>query len=215
MSNEKIILVGGGGHCKSCIEVVESTDKYLITHILDVPQKVGESILDYKINGTDDDIDLYLEDKRNSFLLTIGQTKSAHLRKKLFQKIIAKDGNLPIIISSKALVSKRTQIGRGSIIMHAAVLNADVIVGENCIINNNVNLEHDAKIGNHTHIATNAVINGNCIIGNEVLIGSNSVVLHGVNITDFTIIGAGSVVVKDIVEPGVYVGNPAKKIKSL
>lgn len=215
MSKEKIILVGGGGHCKSCIEVVESTDKYLITHILDVPEKVGTSILAYEITGTDDDIDLYLEDKKNTFLLTIGQTKSANLRKKLFQKIIAKDGNVPVIISSKALVSSRTIIGKGSIIMHAAVLNADVIVGENCIINNNVNLEHDAIVGNHTHIATNAVINGNCIIGNEVFIGSNSVVLHGVKITDYTIVGAGSVVVKDIEEPGIYVGNPAKKIKSL
>ena len=50
------------------------------------------------------------------------------------------------------------------------------------------------------------------IIGNNVLIGSNATILP-VSICDDVIIGAGSVVTKDITKPGVYVGNPAKKIK--
>ena len=49
-------------------------------------------------------------------------------------------------------------------------------------------------------------------IGDNVLIGSNSSILP-VSITDNVIIGAGSVVTKNIFEPGVYAGNPAKKIK--
>jgi acetyltransferase-like isoleucine patch superfamily enzyme len=51
-------------------------------------------------------------------------------------------------------------------------------------------------------------------IGNNVSIGSNATILP-VNICDNVVIGAGSVVTKNIEEPGIYAGNPAKKIRSL
>jgi acetyltransferase-like isoleucine patch superfamily enzyme len=49
-------------------------------------------------------------------------------------------------------------------------------------------------------------------IGNNVSIGSNATILP-VEICDFTVVGAGSVVTKNITEPGIYAGNPAKKIR--
>ena len=215
MSKIPLILVGGGGHCKSCIEVVESTGIYSVYQILDVTERIGQKVLEYEITGSDIDIEALLSDEKLHFLLTIGQTTNPEIRKKIFNRIKSGNGKLPVIISSKAIVSTRCSIGEGTIVMHAAVVNADVRVGDNCIINNNVNLEHDAEIGHHTHVATNAVVNGNCRIGSEVLIGSNSVILQGVSITDRSVIGAGSVVLKDITEPGVYAGNPARKIRSL
>ena len=51
-------------------------------------------------------------------------------------------------------------------------------------------------------------------IGDHVSIGSNATILP-VKICNHTVIGAGAVVTKDILEPGIYAGNPAKKIKSL
>lgn len=51
-------------------------------------------------------------------------------------------------------------------------------------------------------------------IGNRVSIGSNATILP-VTICDDVVIGAGSVVTKDIVAPGIYVGNPAKKVRDL
>ena len=51
-------------------------------------------------------------------------------------------------------------------------------------------------------------------IGNHVSIGTNATVLP-VTIVDDVVIGAGSVVTKDIVESGIYAGNPAKKIRDL
>lgn len=55
---------------------------------------------------------------------------------------------------------------------------------------------------------------GRVIIGNNVYVGTNAVIMSNVTITDNVIIGAGAVVVKDILEDGVYVGCPAKRIKS-
>ncbi len=54
----------------------------------------------------------------------------------------------------------------------------------------------------------------NTKIGNHVSIGTNATILP-VTICDHVVIGAGSVVTKDITEPGIYAGNPAKKIRDL
>lgn len=213
MNKLPIVLIGGGGHCKSCIEVIESTGSFEIVHIVDLPGKKNNSILGYPIDYCDDDLPHLSMNHSLHYLITIGQTITAQPRKQAFMRLKELGVKMPAIISSKSIVSRRATIGEGTIVMHAAVVNADVKVGCNTIINNNVNLEHDTVVGNHTHLATNAVVNGNCVIGNEVLIGSNSVILQGITIADKVIVGAGSVVTKNITGPGTYFGNPARKIK--
>ena len=56
MSDNKIILIGGGGHCKSCIEVIESKGDFVIAGIIDVKEKIGTSLLGYPVIGCDDDL---------------------------------------------------------------------------------------------------------------------------------------------------------------
>lgn len=51
-------------------------------------------------------------------------------------------------------------------------------------------------------------------IGNRVSIGSNATILP-VKVCDHVVIGAGSVVTKDITSPGIYAGNPARKLRDL
>jgi|SRR5690554_4831569 len=210
---EKLILIGGGGHCKSCIEVIESTNEYEIVGILDVASKVGEDILGYKIIGTDEDIPKFIQKGIQSFFATIGQIKSATIKKEVFKNIYRHKGTSPVIISKHAIVSKRSNIGAGTIVMHGAIVNADVAIGENCIINTKANIEHDVTIGDHVHISTGAVVNGQVNIGHEVLIGSNSTIRNLIDICDNAVIGANSMVTKDIIEAGIYVGNPLKKLK--
>ena len=51
-------------------------------------------------------------------------------------------------------------------------------------------------------------------IGNNVSIGTNATILP-VRIVDNVVIGAGSVVTQDILESGIYAGNPARKIRDI
>lgn len=208
----QLILIGGGGHCKSCIEVIESTNQFEIIGILDILPKVGERILDYKIIGTDNDIRHFIQQGITHFFITLGQIKTQEIRKKTFDLLMVNKVQIPIIISSKAIVSSRTTIGKGTIIMHSAIVNADVKVGDNCIINTMANIEHEVIIGNNVHISTGAMINGQVVLGNDIFVGSNSVIKNNIAICDNVVIGAGSVVLKDIKTPGTYVGNPVRKI---
>lgn len=211
MDSKKLILVGGGGHCKSVIDVAESAG-FQIQGILDINENVGKKVLGYSIVGTDDQIPDYVNDA--VFIVTVGHIKDAALRIKLHQKIVDAGGRLATIIASTAHVSKYAQVGEGSVIMHQAVVNADVIIGKGCIINTFANVEHDATIGEYCHISTGAMINGNCVVGKETFFGSQSVMVNGIEITAGCVIGAGSLVRKNITQKGIYSGNPAllKKI---
>jgi sugar O-acyltransferase (sialic acid O-acetyltransferase NeuD family) len=204
-----IVLIGGGGHCKSCIEVLE-TSGYTIVGILE-KKPSANNVFAIPVIGDDDSIFEFVSKKYN-FLITIGQIKNSNLRVKLYEKIKSLSGELAIVISSLSSVSKHSQIGEGSIMMQQVIINAGTSIGNNCIVNNKALIEHDCTIDDHTHISTAAVINGGCTIGKRVFVGSNSVVAQEVRITDDVIIGAGSVIIKNIQEAGTYAGNPAKKI---
>ena len=212
MKKENIILVGGGWHCKSCIDVIEQEGRFSIAGIVDMPEKLGEKILDYEVLWTDDDLPL-LAKKYSNYLITVGQIKSNKTRVKLFAILNKLKVNLPIIISPRSYVSKHSEISRGTVIMNGAIVNANAKIGVNCIVNTKALVEHDVIIGNHCHISTNAAVNGQCVIGDNCFVGSNSVIANNINIISGVLLGAGAVVVKNINRKGVYFGNPARKLK--
>lgn len=169
----KLILIGGGGHCKSCIDVIEESCKYNIEGILDKSEVIGQKVLGYKIIGTDEDILEYiLEDYE--FLITIGQLRTTNIRKKIYMNLSTNRAKIATIVSPRSYVSKHATIGTGSIIMHDALINAGAHIGENCIINTKALVEHDAIINNHCHISTSAIINGGVEINEGTFFGSNA-----------------------------------------
>ena len=208
-----LILIGGGGHCKSVIEVAESAG-YEIKGILDMPDEVGKEVLPgHKIIGIDDDIPQYVE--KCDFVITVGFIKNPALRIKLYNKVKTAGGRLSTIIASTAHVSKYAELGEGTVIMHHAFVNAGAKIGDNCIINTFVNIEHDAEVSNQCHISTGTMVNGECKIGENCFIGSQSVCANCIEIASDIIVGAGSVVRKSIRVKGIYAGNPAiLKIKA-
>lgn len=207
---ESLILIGGGGHCKSVIDVIESEGKFKIVGILDLLPKVGGNVLGYTIIGTDDEIEQFFK-LTNNFLITVGHVKSYKTRKFLADKVISTGGTLVSITSPYAHVSKYAQVGNGTVIHHFANINSGAIVGENCIINAYANIEHDVIIGNFSHVSTGAMVNGDCAIGTGVFLGSNCTLRIGATIASDVLIGACSFVNADITESGFYKGIPAKK----
>lgn len=209
---KNLILVGGGGHCKSVIEAAESAG-YNILGVLDTPENVGKQVLAYSIIGTDDEIPLYVD--KAEFVVTVGFIKDPTTRIKLYNKVKEAGGKLATVIAPTAHVSKYSTIGEGTVVMHQVFVNAGAHIGANCIINTFCNIEHDAQIGDQCHISTGTMVNGDCKVGDRCFIGSQSVLANGIAIGEDIIVGAASFVRKSISEKGIYSGNPAiLKIKS-
>ena len=192
-AKEEIILIGGGGHCKSCIDVIEQEGKYEVAGIIDLPAKIGESISGYKIIASDDDLQK-ISQKYSNFLITVGQIESPTLRIKLFNKLIKLDVKFPIIKSPYAYISKHAKIEKGTIIMHHVFVNTSAQIGQNCIINNKALIEHDAVIGNHCHISTGAIVNGGVKVGDNTFFGSGAISKQYIEIPKGSFIKANTLV---------------------
>lgn len=204
--SKPLILVGGGGHCKSVMEAAESAG-YSILGVLDMPEEVGKEILSTKVIGTDDDIPAYVG--KAEFVITVGFIKDPATRIELYNKIKEAGGRFGTVIASTAYVSKYAEIGEGTVVLHQAFVNAGAKVGKNVILNTAINIEHDAEIGDHCHISTGTMVNGECKVGARCFIGSQSVLANCISVGDDIIVGAGSWVRKSISEKGIYYGNPA------
>jgi sugar O-acyltransferase (sialic acid O-acetyltransferase NeuD family) len=188
-----IILIGGGGHCKAVIDVLEQEGRFNIIGIIDKPGLLGRNVLGYPIIGNDSELNNLIKQCEN-VLITIGQIRNPLPRINLFDTVLKLGFTLPSVVSPRAYVSQYASIGKGSVIMHDVVVNAGAKIGDNCIINTKSILEHGSNIGDHCHISTNAVINGDVVVGSGSFIGSGAVTKEGIRINDNFFAKAGSVI---------------------
>jgi sugar O-acyltransferase (sialic acid O-acetyltransferase NeuD family) len=187
---KNIYLIGAGGHCKSCIDVIEMTGLYKIAGLFDLKKNQGQKIGNYEIIGADEDIHRYVK-AGNEFLLTMGQIKSAELRIKTANLLKDLGAVSATVISPRAYVSKTATVKAGSIIMHDAIVNAYAQVGEHCILNTRSLVEHDAVVEDFCHVSTGAVLNGNAHVKQKSFIGSLSVLQEGLVVPEGSVLSAG------------------------
>jgi sugar O-acyltransferase (sialic acid O-acetyltransferase NeuD family) len=191
-----LLLLGGGGHCRSCIDVIETENQFQIAGIVQPRAAGAEPVLGYPILGDDDDLPGLLR-RFPQALVTVGQIKTSVVRIRLYERLRALGADLPVIVSPNAHVSRHARIEEGTIVMHGAVVNAGAMVGRNCIINNRALIEHDVVIGDHSHVATAATVNGGVWVGAGSFIGSGAVVRQNVRIGTRCLIGMGQRVLAD------------------
>jgi sugar O-acyltransferase (sialic acid O-acetyltransferase NeuD family) len=198
-----ILLVGGGGHCRSVIDVIEAGQSDDVYGIVEREGAGSQSVLGYSVLGSDHDL-VDLIGKCSRVHIAIGQVKSSRVREELFDLCRGLGADFPVLLSPKAYVSKRAVLGMGTITMHGSVVNAGARVGQNCIINTLAVVEHDVAIGAHCHISTGARVNGGATIGSGTFVGSGAILHEHVTVGTGCVIGAGAVIDRNI-ESGTWV----------
>ncbi len=206
MNKPKIILVGAGGHAVSCIDVIEQEGKYEIVGLVGTKEEKNLKLLDYEILGTDQDLRNLNKDVPLA-IITVGQIKSAQRRLDLFEQALKIGFEIPTVVSPRAYVSPHSILGPGTMVMHDAIVNANVKIGQNCIINTSALVEHDSTIGDHTHISTGAILNGNSIVGSRTFVGSGVIVKQDLEIGSDVVLGMGSLVLTSVPSQTTYLGR--------
>jgi sugar O-acyltransferase (sialic acid O-acetyltransferase NeuD family) len=194
---EDLILIGGGGHCRSCIDVIEMEGRFTIRGIVDQKEFLDKTLTNYPLLGREEDLAELVKSCKN-FLVTIGQIRSPEPRIRLFERLKQLGMTLPIIVSPLAHISRQAVLGEGTIIMHHALVNTGASIGHNCIINTKALIEHDAVIEDHCHISTAAVVNGAATVQRCSFLGSNAVLREMVTVGEQSIVGAGVIVLQDL-----------------
>jgi len=191
---DNIVLIGGGGHCVSCIDVIEAENKYKIVGILDSEEKIGQEVLGYKIIGSDEKIsELALQ--TNYFLITIGQMVPYSKRDGIFSYLKGVGAKIATVVSPLAHVSPNAKLGVGTIVMHGAIINAGACVGDNCIVNSMALIEHEAFVEDNCHISTGAIINGKSHVECNSFVGSHATIIQNALVKKGSFIKAHNLVV--------------------
>lgn len=194
-------LFGASGHGKVVAEIIEANEITIEAFIdfddskslvwnYEVIQKVPEISIDGIISIGNNEIRKSIVEKYPQFRYTV-------------------------LIHPNTFLSKRAEVGEGTVIMAGVSINSDVRIGKHCIVNTNASIDHECLISDFVHISPNVALAGNIEIGEGTHIGIGACIIQGVRIGKWCTIGAGSVIINNIPDGCTVVGNPGRIIKKI
>jgi len=203
---DKLIIIGASGHGKVVADIAIKINKWQSITFLDDDESIKTSMGLEVIGKT---ADAFINKDEADFFVAIGSNIT---RGKIQEKLIEQGLNVVSLIHPSAVIGTDVEIGIGSAIMAGVVINCSSRIGRGCIINTSSSVDHDNVIEDYVHISPGVRTAGNVGIGKGTWLGIGSVVSNNVNICSGCKVGAGAVVVKDITEPGTYVGVPVRRV---
>lgn len=209
MSTKRIYLIGAGGHGKVVLDA-------LLLNGIDLGSVFvhddKQGIQPKGFLGKDVVTPAVIEDMGNQYFhVSIGNSKN---RFRVHHAVMML-GAIPLsVVHPRSYIATSASIGEGAFVAAMAVAGPSAVVGTGSILNHGAVVDHDCIVGNFCHIAPNATLAGEVHVGDGVLIGAGANVLPGVFIGENAVVGAGAVVTRDISAGEIYVGVPAKKLRS-
>jgi UDP-perosamine 4-acetyltransferase len=209
---EKIVLIGGGGHARVLIDLINACGSYEIAGIVDAQLNHGVSVSGVTVLGNDSVLpELYGKGIKNA-CIAVGSVKDNNKRKALYEKVKHAGFSIPALVHPSAIISAKSQIREGAQIMAGAIVQTGALICENSIVNTGAIVEHDCAVGNHAHICPGATLSGGCFVGEGAFIGAGATVLQGIKIGNNSIVSAGAVVIRDVPDNTTVIGVPAKQV---
>lgn len=191
----KLALYGYGGHAREVAAQIDQDIEFFVDD--EYANNVAQPIS--KFNPA-----------THCMMVAIGDSKA---RFDIVQKLPKETIYFTFIHPTALIMDKlNIEIGEGSFIGANSILTTNIKIGKHAILNRGNHIGHDCKIGDYFSAMPGTIISGDVTIYDCVYLGTNSSVKEKLTIHSLSTIGMNSGVVKDIIEPGVYVGCPAKKI---
>jgi len=202
----KLIIIGASGHGKVVADIAIKMNKWQSIAFLDDDESIKIS-MGLEVIGKTADAFTYKDEA--DFFVAIGSNTT---REKIQEKLIEQGLNVASLIHPSAVIGTDVEIGIGVAVMAGVVINSSTRIGKGCIINTSASLDHDNVIEDYVHISPGVRTAGTVSISKGTWLGIGSVVSNNVNICSGCKVGAGAVVVKDVTEPGTYVGVPVRRV---
>lgn len=210
--NKEVYIIGAGGHAKVIANVIYKSGD-IVKGFLDDNVAIGTVIIKekkLKVVGTIADVErLKSKYPKAEFIIGIGDN---HIRKRICEEL-GENISYYTAIDPSSQIGLDVEVGKGTVILSNACINTSTKIGKHCIINTGAIIEHDNILEDYAHISPNATLSGTVKVGKMTHIGTGTVVKNNISICNNCIVGIGAAVVKNIEEPGIYIGVPSKKIK--
>ena len=159
--------------------------------------------------------DDFLQGKYNDndqFVIAI--TRDLNLRKQLITTLDNRLLSRATLVHQTCVIDKQAEINDGSVIypfvsaLWHSTIERDCLVGPYCMI------AHQSRLGQGSFMQPGAMIAGSTTIGSMCMLGMRSSVIDKLSICDWVETGATSLITKNITQPGLYLGQPARRVNT-
>jgi len=203
---DRLLIIGASGHGKVVADIAIKMKKWKKINFLDDNESI-KKCLGIEVIGKSIDAFNYIDEA--DIFIAIGTNT---IREKFHKKLVSAGASIPTLIHPNAVIGPEVEIGAGTVIMAGVVINSSTKLGKACLVNTGVIIEHDNVIEDFVHISPGVIVCGYVKIGKGVRLELGCIINHYINIKSNCKVGTGAVVLKDITEPGTYIGNPARKL---
>lgn len=208
-----VVIVGASGHGGMILDCLKKEEQYNVVGFVDTFKRKGSEHYGLKVLGNEYDLPRLTESLNLSGLIfAIGNNWT---RKTVADKISEIVPRLEVIsaIHPSAVIADGVKIGKGSVVMAGAIINAKAQMGDYCILNTKASLGHDGVMQDFSSIASGVCTGGNLDLGRFSAISLGANVIEHIKIGKHSVVGAGSLVVKNVGSFCVVYGSPAKMVR--
>lgn len=205
---ERILLLGGGGHCSVVCDSIRRAFPNIEIGI--VTNDEGALPQGTRRAGADADLKHLFAEGWHTAFVAVGSVGSTALRERLAAALTEIGFTIPAVVDPTAIIGSGVTLGNGAYVGARVVINSGAAVGDHAILNTGAIIEHGTKIGAFAHIAPGAVLCGDVVIGAHTHIGAGSAVKQGLSVGEHTVVGLGSVVTRALPSHVVAYGSPAR-----
>jgi len=182
-------------------------------HAREVAAQIGEKVTFF----VDDEYSNNIAKPLSSFdpekyhmMIAVGDSKA---RFDIVQKLPKETVYFTFIHPTALILDDNIEVGEGSFIGAYSILTTNIKIGKHALLNRGNQIGHDTVIGDYFSAMPGAIVSGNVTVYDCVYMGTNSSIREKIHVHSSSTIGMNSCVVKNIENPGTYVGVPTKKIK--
>ena len=204
------ILIGGGGHARVLLDIARRLGHRVVGYAAPTPAAADPGL---PYLGDDDALARSLDAASAFAILALGKTHPGDHRLRVMASLARAGFRFPAIVAPSATVHADVVLSDGVVVLDGAVVATGTRLGRGCIVNTRASVDHDVRLGNDVHVAPGATLCGAVQVGDDCLIGAGATLIPEVRLVGGITVGAGAVVVRDLLEPGTYVGAPARKIR--
>ena len=212
---KRIIIIGYGGLAREVAWTIENINKvrptWDLVGFLENKINFGKKNKLYGDSIFEEDSWLKCLSEKTYVACGIGDGK---MRKRILNKLSQHENiKVATIIDPEVIIDETVTVDQGSIIFKNSSLTVNTKIGKGVLLNFGSLVGHDSSIGDYTTFAPRSMVAGNTTIGKQCNLGAGCFVLEGTKIIDGTTVAPLSGVYRDIINPGVFSGNPARQIR--
>ncbi|MDQ7909634.1 acetyltransferase [Phytohabitans sp. ZYX-F-186] len=211
-----LVIVGAGGFARETAAAVRAVNEVrpawrLRGFLDDDPALHGTERSGVPILGG---VDHLAELPGAAVLVCIGNPRHYGTRERVVGRLGLAADRYATLVHPTAQIGAGSLVGPGTVLLAGVVLTADVTVGAHVAVMPQAVLTHDDVVGDFATIASGARLGGSAALERGSYLGAGALVREGVRIGARSLVGMGSVVLTDVPPGEVWVGNPARKLRS-